>query len=152
MRSARALFAFASLALAGCPLAPLGVAEGGRCVRSTQCNGGLVCSAAGICTSDLMGFGTGMVPVVDAAGIDAGMLDAGDFDGGAFDAGDFDGGGPIDAPIVPMDTPVIPMDTPVPMDTPAPFDAGMPDAGEDAPVADPDAPVADPDAPAEDAG
>lgn len=125
----------AACLISGCPLAPSGLAEGGPCVRSTQCAPGLVCSAANVCTSDLTGFGTGMVPNTDVPVMDAGeMADAGEMP-------DVPG---LDAPIIPMDTPIIPMDTPiVVVDAPPVIDtgvdAGMPDAGE------PDAGVPDPD-------
>lgn len=132
------LFSAASL-IAGCPLAATGLAEGGPCVRSTQCAPGLVCSATNVCTSDLTGFGMGMVPNTDVPVMDAGeMADAGEVP-------DVPG---LDAPIIPMDTPIVPMDTPiVPMDTPVAIDtgvdAGMPDTGVDA--GEPDAGVPDPD-------
>ncbi len=116
--------------LAGCPLAPTNVAEGGPCVRSTQCVPGLVCSATGVCTSDLTGFGMGMVPNTDVPmGLDTGdLMDAGE----PMDAPGMDTPG-MDVPVIPMDVPVVPMDVPmtpdVPTDTPRDtgVDAGMPD-------------------------
>lgn len=131
--------------LAGCPLAPTGVVEGGPCVRSTQCSPGLVCSATGFCTSDLTGFGMGMVPNTDVPM----ALDAGDL----LDAGEPMDVPGMDAPVIPMDVPVVPMDTPMTPDVPvdAPRDAGV-DAGMPDVPAPPDVPVADDDAGEEDAG
>lgn len=146
-RSHRSL-AWASLAcglLAGCPLAPINVAEGGPCVRSTQCSPGLVCSAAGVCTSDLTGFGMGMVPNTDVP-MD---LDAGDLDAGApMDTPGMDTPG-MDVPVIPMDVPVVPMDVPMAPDVPVDtgVDSGMPDV----PMT-PDVPVIDEDTGVEDAG
>lgn len=141
LRSVVALAPAALVAIAGCALAPTGLTEGSRCLRSTQCAGGLVCSAAGVCTSDLNGFGQGMVP--DVGGGDAEMMDAGEM---------MDVPG-LDAPA--MDVPVLPMDTPPTPDTPMPVvdtgvDAGgMPDVPEvDTGVPEEDAGVPDEDAPA----
>jgi hypothetical protein len=148
MRSVRASFLGSALvgalpallSIAGCSLAPTGLAEGSRCLRSTQCAGGLVCSAAGTCTSDLNGFGQGMVPDV---GGDVGMIDAGEM----MDVPGLDAPG-MDVPVVPMDTPPAP-DTPMPVDTGV--DAGgMPDtpAEEDTGVPEEDTGVPEEDAPA----
>lgn len=127
--------------LAGCPLAPTGVAEGSPCVRSTQCTAGLVCSATGVCTSDLTGFGMGMVPNTDVP------MD--------LDAGDLDAGEPMDvpamdAPMIPLDVPMVPMDVPMTPDVPAdaPTDSGLDSGLPDVP-APPDVPVVVDDAGAE---
>jgi hypothetical protein len=125
------------LPLAGCPMAQTNVVEGGRCVRSTQCAAGLVCGAMGTCTSDLTGFGTGMVPVVDGGMMDVPPMDTPPADAPPFDAG------PMDTPPVPD----VPMDVPPPPDTPMPIDTGV-----DSPATMPDTPP-DPDVPPEmDAG
>lgn len=127
--------------LGGCPLAPTGVIEGGPCVRSTQCSPGLVCSATGVCTSDLTGFGMGMVPNTDVPmDLDTGDLrDAGEpMDVPGMDVPVI----PMDVPVVPMDVPVVPMDVPmtpdVPVDAPRDtgVDSGMPDVPADVPVDD----------------
>lgn len=125
--------------LGGCPLAPTGVAEGGPCVRSTQCSAGLVCSATGFCTSDLTGFGMGMVPNTDVPmDLDTGDLDAGEpMDVPGMDAPVI----PMDVPVIPMDVPVVPMDVPMAPDVPVDtgVDSGMPDVPPDVPAPDDDA-------------
>lgn len=137
-------------ATVGCALSPQNVAAGGRCLRSTQCNPGLVC-AGGVCTADLDGFG-GTVPVIDAGPIDAPivMMDVPMDDVGPVDSGPLPDVGPgLDAPVIgmdsgpgmdagppPVDAPPPTPDTPAAPDVPDEPDAPPPeiDAGE------PDAP------------
>lgn len=128
---------------AGCALSPTNLAPGSRCVRSTQCNPGLVC-AGGICTADLDGFG-GTVPVVDSGAVDAPsdmdapmedtgpivMIDSGPGVDAPVPPGMDSGPPPVDAPVVTPDTPVVMPDTPpATPDAPVEVDAG---ADEDAP-------------------
>lgn len=107
----------AGLAAAGCTGVPTGLGPGAACVRSAQCQGGLVCNM-GMCTSDLGGFGTGMPPMrpFDAGPVDAQVddaeIDAPDLDSGPPE----DTGPPVDAPMPPVDAFVPPDDAFVPPD------------------------------------
>lgn len=126
----------------GCGAVPTELGSGERCVRTSQCSAGLVCSA-GVCTNDLSMFGGGVVPerpgMDSGAGIDGSVAldgelaeldaseptDGGMFDAEMFDAANVDSG--IDAATAP------PRDS-GPPDSGAP-DSGRPDSGT---VAEPD--------------
>jgi hypothetical protein len=85
--------------LAGCSEAPTRLAEGGACIRTSQCGPGLACVARR-CSSDLGPLAeAGMVPVLDAGPMDAEPLDGDavdapppDVDAGVVDAGPRDAG------------------------------------------------------------
>jgi hypothetical protein len=55
-----------------CVTPPGQVTAGGRCTRTAECGPGLACNM-GVCTTDLTGFGMGMVPMPP---MDAGPVDA----------------------------------------------------------------------------
>lgn len=110
---ALALVSVPGSSVAGCGGAPADLATGEPCVRSAQCQPGLVCNM-GMCSADLTGFGEGVVPSADA-GI---QVDAGE----ELDAGpEVDAGPPIDAGPPP--------DAGPPVDAGSTPDAGPPDAG-----------------------
>ncbi|WP_236605381.1 hypothetical protein [Sandaracinus amylolyticus] len=117
------------LFVVGCSGAPTNLAEGARCVRSTQCAVGLACNM-GVCTSDLDGFGMGTVPSADAGGIDAAVeIDAGE---------PIDSGTPVETDAGPPGMDSGPPDEP---------DAGPPDEPDAGPPDEPDAgPPDEPDA------
>ncbi len=87
--------------LVGCVGATSRLGEGGRCSRTAECAPGLLCNA-GVCTSDLTGFGMGMVPVTP---MDAGPVDA-PLDPDAF--ADMDAFSELDAFVEPVDAYVPP--------------------------------------------
>lgn len=91
----------------GCSAYQTGLGPGAACVRSAQCQGGLVCNM-GMCTSDLAGFGMGMPPVLPDGGPPDALVDP--------DAAppEMDAGPPIDAAMPPLDAPMPPPDSFVP--------------------------------------
>ncbi|MDQ3036374.1 MAG: hypothetical protein M3Y87_28510 [Myxococcota bacterium] len=122
-------------AIAGCGGTPSNLGAGEACVRSAQCAPGLACNM-GMCTNDLSGFGTGVVPSGDAGVVE---VDAAADDGGVVE---IDAGPPVDT-----DAGTTPVDA-----GPPEMDAGPPEMDAGPPETDAGPPETDAGPPETDAG